>query len=109
MIGDAMAWHDDSWKDGYDTWKLASPDDYRDECLHEDYEADINGRAHCCSCPHSWWLTAEEIEAERERYESYDREMRKAEWRLWLKDQINRLAFWRRWRKPTPIDDDVPF
>jgi hypothetical protein len=105
-----MAWYDDSWKDSYDSWKLASPDDEReDECSHEDYEADINGRATCCRCSHAWWMTDDEIKWERERYESYDRLWRREEWRLWFNQWIGRLAFWRLWRKSAPIDDDIPF
>lgn len=65
-----MTWHDESWKDSYDAWKLASPyDDYEeDECQHDDYEADILiGRATCNCCGHWWWQTREEIDAEIER------------------------------------------
>lgn len=64
-----MAWNDDNWKDGYDTWKLASPDDEvpEDECLHEEYDADWEGRATCCQCYHSWYLTSEQIAADRAR------------------------------------------
>lgn len=105
-----MAWHDDSWKDGYDAWRLASPDEYpEEECFHEDYEADINGRAHCGRCQHSWWLSPAEIEAERERVAAYDELMRKEERRLWWLDLRHKLTrfFWR--PKPAPIDDDVPF
>lgn len=106
-----MAWHDDSWKDGYDAWKLRSPDDeYPDEeCFHEDYEADVNGRASCCRCSHVWWLTSEEIERERQLHAAYDRMMRRAERREWIEGWVHRLAFWRRWRKPSPIDDEIPF
>ena len=103
-------WHDDSWKDSYDSWKLASPDDeYEEECLHEDYEADINGRASCCRCSHSWWMTDDEIEHEREIHAAYDRMMSREERRERIRQLIRPLAFWRRWRKPAPIDDEIPF
>ncbi len=105
-----MAWDDDSWKDSYDSWKLASPDDeFEEECFHEDYEADVNGRATCCRCSHTWWLTSEEIERERQLHAAYDRMMRRKEWRERIARIIDTLAFWRRWRKPAPIDDDIPF
>jgi hypothetical protein len=103
-----MAWNDDSWRDSYDAWKLASPDDY-DECLHEDYEADVNGRATCDQCGTVWCLTKDEIERERQLHVAYDRMMRREEWRQWREDWVHRLAFWRRWRKPALIDDDIPF
>lgn len=107
-----MAWDDDSWKDGYDAWKLRSPydDEPEEECYHEHYEADINGRATCDRCSHTWWLTDEEIERERELVVAYDAMMRREEWRQW-REWISRLAFWRRWRKPKPalIDDEIPF
>ena len=106
-----MTWEpSDAWKDSYDSWKLASPDDeFEVECLHEDYEADINGRAHCCQCSHTWWMTDDEIRWERERHESYDRLMRREERRLWLQGWISRFTFWHRWRKPAAIDDEIPF
>lgn len=95
---------------GYDDWKLRD-DTPEEECWHEEYEADINGRATCDRCGHRWWLTAEEIRWEREREAAYDKMMRKEEWRCWRQEWINRLAFWRRWRKrkPMSIDDEIPF
>lgn len=105
-----MAWNDDSWKDGYDAWKLASPDDeWQPECFHEDYEADINGRAHCCRCDHSWYLSDDEIARERELHAAYDVMMRHEERREWIAGWVHRLAFWRRWRKPAPISDEIRF
>lgn len=106
-----MAWDDDSWKDSYDSWKLASPDDeYEEECLHEDYEADINGRATCCRCSYVWWLTDEEIEHERELHVAYDDMMLREERRERIRRILHKVTWmWRRWRKPTPIDDEIPF
>mgnify|MGYP001574109374 CR=1 FL=1 len=105
-----MGWDDDSWKDGYDTWKLRSPDDeYPEACWHEEYEADINARATCCSCGHTWYLTSDEVERERALVKSYDEMMRREEWRLWIESLVRPLAFWRRWRKPATIDDEIPF
>lgn len=106
-----MNWRDESWKDSYDDWKLLSPydDEPDDECCHEDYEADINGRAHCCVCDYTWYLTAEEIDNERRRHEAYDQMMRHEARRERFARIVDRLAFWRRWRKPAPITDEIPF
>jgi hypothetical protein len=105
-----MAWHDDSWKDSYDSWKLASPDDEReDECLHEDYEADVLGRATCCRCSHLWWMTDDEIKWERERSEAYDRIMRRADRRERVRQILDKVRRLWRWRKPSPIDEEIPF
>lgn len=101
---------DESWRDSYDNWKLASPDDYyAEECLHEEYEADINGRATCNSCGEHWYLTQWDIERERELNVAFDLAMRREERRRRIADLASRLAFWRRWRKPPPIDDEIPF
>ena len=38
-------WPNDSWRDGYDTWKLASPDEnWQPECIH----CDDAGCPECC-------------------------------------------------------------
>lgn len=103
-------WQNDSWKDSYDAWKLMSPDDERpEECCHEDYEADINGRATCCRCGECWYLTSEEIERERRLSTAYDAMVRREERREWINRWISRLAFWRRWRKHEGVTDDLPF
>lgn len=103
-----MPWYDDSWKDTYDAWKLASPyDDYdedpRDDCGHEEFDVDWNGRAHCTRCGDHWDATESEIAAERRAEIAWLREhswwMRS--WR-WVKDRLT----------PKPklvIDDDIPF
>lgn len=95
----------------YDAWKTRSPEDDGpdQECWHEDYEADINGRAHCYYCSHSWWLTDDEVRQERELHAAYDQAMRRAERQERIDAWVRRIAFWRRWRKPEPINDDVPF
>lgn len=33
-------WHDDSWRDSYDAWKLASPDDYEVDDDPEEQDRD---------------------------------------------------------------------
>jgi len=99
-----------TWRDTYDSWKLASPDDeIEEECFHEDYETDINGHATCCQCNHSWWMTDEEIKNERERVVAYNAMMRREEWRERCEGWIIWLCFWRRWLRSSEIDDDIPF
>jgi cytochrome P450 len=108
-----MGWNDDSWKDGYDAWKLASPDDDlpEEECFHEDYEADINARAICCNCGHVWWMTADEIAAERAHVAAYDEAMRREERR----ERWRELRRWfrsflpKRRRQRFNLDDEIPF
>ena len=118
-----MGWDDDSWRDGYDAWKLRSSDDYYedepDECDHQEYEVDIVvGRAHCCTCPHSWWQTNEEIAAEVARIREYDewqrREHAREAWR-----QLTAPIRWLWYRMLMPFsprsalkslhDDEIPF
>lgn len=80
-----------------------------EECYHEDYEADINGRATCCRCGEVFYLTRAEIEAERRQNAAYERYCRREERRERIERAVSLLAFWRRWRKPAPIDDEIPF
>lgn len=116
-----MAW--DDWKDGYDSWKLASPDDYYDDdpdedcCEHEDYEADVlTGRAFCYRCGHTWWQTSEELAAESRRQAAYaqwiaDQEQPWFRFKDWLRAKICGLRhrLQRRSRPTLAIDDDIPF
>lgn len=108
-----MAWNDDSWKDGYDAWKLASPEDYEpeEECFHEDYESSWEGRATCDRCGHSWWLSSTEMEWDRQASEAFDAYCRREERREKIAEWVNWLTFWRRWRgrKPAMVDDECPF
>lgn len=100
----------DSWRDSYDAWKLRSPYDERDdECFHEDYEVHINGRATCCRCGEGWYLTAEEIQYERERVIGYDKMYRRWEREQRWQQFVSKIAFWRRWQKAASVDDDIPF
>lgn len=112
-----MAWNDDSWKDSYDAWKLASPDD-DDECDHDDYDVDIlDGRCRC-ACGYSWYATNEQVLAESERQREY------SEW----EERTSRREFWRRltypirwlihlllekvWSRKSHVvitDDEIPF
>lgn len=120
-----MAWNDDSWRDSYDAWKLASPDEdgpEEDYCEHDQYSIDIlSGRAECDMCPHSWYVTNEEIERECQRQAEYDEWQEREDRKQWWRD---RFAFilgplsslhWEcqklklRWRRAPIIDDDIPF
>src|SRR5882672_8694147 len=89
-----MAWFDDqSWRDGYDRWKLASPYDnvepWEPYCDHSEYDVDFQGYAECI-CGERWLLTPEEIEAhDRAAAEYYAEE--------WALEQ--RREYWRRWRR----------
>lgn len=97
----------------YDQWKCdpGYDDPPEEECFHEEYEADWEGRATCDRCGHSWSLTLEQIAAGRAHSAAYDAYCRAEERREWVRGWVNRLAFWRRWRKPRPalIDDEIPF
>ena len=114
-----MPWDDESWKDSYDAWKLASPDDeYDEECVHEDYEINWEGRAYCNACGDSWWASSEEITAQRIQQREYDAWCRKQE----RHERWRRLTHWVRWplyrlleriwpRKSCVVlyDDEIPF
>jgi hypothetical protein len=76
-----MPLHDDSWRDSYDEWKLASPyDEYDEPCEHRDYEIDILDGCARCICGETWSVSQAEIEREIERQAAYheeiEREMR---------------------------------
>lgn len=119
-----MPWHDDSWRDTYDAWKLRSPEDEYDngepaeECQHEDYDIDWGSMRATCSCGHAWWMSADEIQAAVDRQRAYDEwcayQMRpwnrfKAWWRstrlvTWVRSR------WWAWKHPrTEVDDEIPF
>ena len=124
-----MPWDDDSWRDSYDAWKLASPDDDRDgECYHEDFEIDLEGRAYCNSCDHRWWPSEADVLSFRYANEAYDRYCRRAERRerwaerwlqytRWIRWPLGRLLDrimppkWRRYmdRRWRAVDDEIPF
>jgi hypothetical protein len=107
-----------TYDDGYD-------EDYDAErdCEHDDVEIDTTvGRAYCQCCPKSWYVSAEEIDAELDRQIAWDEQCR-----LWGR-QERRREFWRkltlpiRWpifrllekvwpRKSLTVltDDEIPF
>lgn len=111
-----MAWHDDSWKDSYDAWKLASPDDeYDDPCDHEDYDVDIlEGRARCHRCGESWYCSEEEVLRQIDAESAYARYLEEEDRKQWWRDlfapitgPLRRLRW--RWKGAPKIDDDIPF
>lgn len=93
-----MGWNDDSWKDGYDAWKLRSPydDAPEEECFHEDFEINWEGRATCDRCGHAWWAAREDIKHCRAVSEEYDAFCRREDRKQWWRDQWERAA--RPWR-----------
>lgn len=63
----------------YDQWKCTDPndngyDDREDNCNHEEFSIDWEGRASCDYCLAHWWATSEEIEAQQQHEREY------AEW-----------------------------
>lgn len=106
---------DDSWRDTYDAWKLASPYD-DDLCDHDDYDVDIlDGRAHCNRCPESWYVSEEEVARQIEHQAAYHEQLERENSRQWWRDLFSPATnlLWRfkkalRHREAI-IDDDIPF
>jgi hypothetical protein len=110
----------DAWKDGYDAWKLASPDDEfpEEECRHEEFEINWEGRATCDRCGEHWWASQDEIAEQRERIREYDRWCIRQERREFLRRltapirwPIYRLLerIWPRKSCAVLTDDEIPF
>lgn len=99
----------------YDQWKARELDDLYDdgpenECFHEDSEIAWDGLATCNYCGKCWEASEVELALERQRNERHEAWCRSEERKIRIGEWIERLAFWRRWRKPKPItDDDIPF
>jgi len=113
-----MAWTDDSWKDSYDDWKLASPDDDGPECDHEDYEIDTLDWECRCICGHHWPASEDQVNAEIEFLANSDVNIERENRRQWWRDlfqPIRNLAHrfyeWRVGRnfEISKSDDDIPF
>lgn len=88
-------------------------DDYdpHTDCDHEEREIDVcTGRTECQGCGRSWYVSNDEVNAELDRQASYHEWEQRENRRQWWRDQIDRLAFWRRLCQPTKVnDDDMPF
>ena len=102
----------------YDQWKTESGYLERDECCHEEYEIDMEGRAHCEMCSQTWWASEAEMAGQRERqieYDSWCREEERREfWRkltLPIRWPIFRLLekVWPRKSLTVLTDDEIPF
>lgn len=117
-----MPWNDDRWKDSYDSWKLASPDDeYDDPCDHDDYDVDIlEGRARCHRCGESWYCSDEEVLRQIDHeaaYAAWEEKENRRQWWDNLRYSIRhplRVIHWqmqkRGWFQPHVMtDDDIPF
>lgn len=112
---------EDSWKDGYDNWKLASPYDDESECDHDDYDCDVlDGRCRCI-CGHSWYASNEQVLAEIGRQREYSEWEEQENRRQWWGDLLYNVRHplqaihWQLqkhgWLRPrtAPTDDEIPF
>lgn len=108
----------------YDQWKTRETDyayycdESDEECAHEDFETDSEGRRSCCRCDHRWWPTKEEIETERRLQREHDkwqrRQVRREFWRKItypIRWPIYRLLdkVWPRKSCSVLLDDEIPF
>lgn len=87
------------------------PEDEPLSCAHEEYDVTdpVNRRCQCLYCGYSWYQTMEEIEREEEADRLYEEHCQREERRERIARFIDKLAFWRRWRKPALFDDEIPF
>lgn len=115
-MGNWRGWHerdddgdDPRYQDDYDENDYGA--DPFDDCDHEDYGLDWDGRATCYRCGHVWYLDTKDIERMAERDKRIDEEFKREAWRAWRQEWVDRLCFWRRWmRKPKKDEgDDIPF
>lgn len=89
-----------------------------DECHHEEFEINYEGRAECGQCGEKWLATADEIAFQREQHAEYDRWCRKEErrefWRnltLPIRLRLHRVLarIWPRKSCAVLHDDEIPF
>lgn len=118
-----MPWYDDSWKDGYDAWKLRGPDQ-DGQCFHGEYEIACEKPrwqmwATCNHCGHVWVASDADIEHFRHEQPIFDKWWRRQEfidkWFGWLDHPRHSFFFLRLraksklrswWRGP---DEEIPF
>lgn len=95
-------------------------DDYKDDfeadpCDHEEYDIDIlTGRAECQMCPHSWYPSREEIDAEIRRHADYSEWCARENRRERLSNLLapaRRIIAWAAspFRRRDSLDDGIPF
>lgn len=98
-------------------------DDYDDEpreddCDHDEYEIDWEGRAQCYRCGHSWWASSKQIAAQEEherQYQEWVEQQRRPWYRFkeWIRSDAADV-WWCLRRLFTPqkrraLDDEIPF
>ena len=102
----------------YDQWKCHDPnepygdydEDYDPErdCEHEHYEIDIcTGRAECDYCPHSWYMTSKEIDAEIDRQARYQEDMKRENRRQWWRDKTYPARVTRLGGRVDPVSQSI--
>lgn len=87
-------------------------EDAAEDCSHEEFDINWEGRAYCFRCQESWWASREQIEAQQ-RHE--------AEYAQWIEDQERPWTRFKQWLrswwdflprfrlKPLASEDDIPF
>jgi hypothetical protein len=93
-----------------------------EECYHEDFEINLEGRATCDRCGERWWPSDDEIRHFREQNAIFDAHWRAEERRERWRQRWERLArpwrwfwyrvltlFWPRKAVRCLHDDEIPF
>ena len=102
-----------------------------EECYHEEFEINYEGRAHCDRCGETWWASNADIEHQRycnEQYDVYCREEERKQWwrdqwaRIWhpvlkitfpARDAVSTWLWKRGWRRSVrrleSVHDEIPF
>ena len=88
-----------------------------EECDHEEYEVDWEGRATCNYCREHWWMTADQLDAhhkaESEWMAEFDRiRQREESWLCRSVDWLRALPWRIKQRLPkrkAHVDEEIPF